>query len=407
MKAVIAKGKARGRITVPSSKSVAHRLLICAAMTDGVTVIDDISPNDDISATVDCLNALGIETKISPTSITVYGTGGRFSQNKRTLPCRESGSTLRFMIPIALTDGIETTFTGSGRLFERPMSVYENICRAGGIAWKKTGGSITVRGKLRGGDYHVPGDISSQFITGLMLALPHTENDSSIILTSPLESGSYVGLTVEALEKFGFEIGSEDGRYIIKGGQKGVSPGKVSVPGDESGAAFFGILASLGGDIVLDGLDPDTRQGDRIWRDHANAIRNGFCTVSLADCPDLAPILIVAAALSEGAEFTDTARLKYKESDRGAAVAEELAKCGVDITVRGNSITVPGGGVHAPKEDLDSHNDHRIAMALAVLSTVTGGTVNGAEAVAKSMPGFWDMLKELNIDVKLTDNGEQ
>ncbi|MCR5353276.1 MAG: 3-phosphoshikimate 1-carboxyvinyltransferase [Clostridiales bacterium] len=405
MKAIIKKSTASGSITVPSSKSIAHRVLICAAFSDGVTEITNVNFNDDIKATVSCLKSMGIEIEERDNSvITVYGNShrGKIIFN-RQMDCNESGSTLRFMLPFALLDGIKTTFYGSEKLFSRPLEVYEAICKENGIIWEKTANSLTVCGKIKSRRFEVPGDISSQFISGLAMALTQTENDSVIEITTSLESASYVYLTLDALETFGFSVKFDNNKTLfIKGGINGKSPKVYAVPGDESGAAFFGALNSLGGKAELCGLQENSTQGDAVWKEHIKTLTEQYASFSLADCPDLAPILMVVAALNHGAHFTDTSRLKLKESDRGNAMAEELKKCGINITVNENDIIVPKSSVFSPVEEFSSHNDHRIAMSLAVLATVTGGVINGAECVKKSMPEFWQLLKSLNIDFEIT-----
>ena len=377
-------------------------MLICAAISSGDTVIDNLPMNDDISATVSCIRELGVSINLNCDTAYVRGCGGAFSKDTRVLHCRESGSTLRFLLPLALTDGVETVFKGSARLFERPTSVYEDICRKCGALWIPGENSLSVRGVLKHGNYPVPGNISSQFVSGLLFALPLLGGDSSIEITTPLESASYIDLTLDALGRSGFSVIREGNRYYVPGSQK-AGGADMKVPGDESGAAFFGALNALGSSIDLEGLDPQTLQGDRVWRDLFRQLEKGYCTISVADCPDLAPILMTMAVIyHNGCRLTDTARLRFKESDRGNVMARELAKVGAKISVNYNYIEIGDSVIHAPDADFDSHNDHRVAMSLAVLATVTGGTVRGAESVGKSMPEFWDLLKSVGVDVTLS-----
>ena len=399
MNITIKKGTASGVVSIPSSKSVAHRLLINAALTDGETIINGLSLNEDIGATIDCLKTLGAKIDYSHGRCTVHGTKDR-GESPRRLHCRESGSTLRFMIPLCL-DSVKTELYGSPRLIERPHSVYGEICEKNDFLWQSDGEKITVCGGLKSGEYEVPGNISSQFITGLMLALPTLEGDSVIRLTTEPESLSYIDMTVASLAAFGIVIEKRSEReWFIKGSQKRRSPGIINVEADESGAAFFGALNYIGGDVKLDNLNNNLCQGDRVWRLFFPMLESGRPEISIKDCPDLGPILMSLAACLNGVTLRDTARLKIKESDRGVAMAEELEKLGVRVTVEENTITVDPSGIHAPNEALDGHNDHRIVMSLAIMLTQFGGKINGAQAVSKSMPQFFTMLNSLGIETE-------
>lgn len=402
MKAYIEKGTACGQVRLPGSKSIAHRMMICAALAEGDTVLENFPGNEDTSATADCLRALGVNIEISGGTAHIHGTGGDFRAMKSPciLPCRESGSTLRFLLPLVMATDRECTFIGAERLFQRPLSVYRDICLENGGTWIQTGTGLTVKGGLHPGEFGFPGNISSQFVTGLLLALPLLRTESSIHLTTECESASYVGLTLDAMRDFGFSAEVRDSEtFIIPGCQKGKSPGKCYIPADESGAAFFDALNSVGGKVKICGTDENSRQGDRVRREYTEALINRMATLSLRDCPDLGPVLMVVAAAHHGGVFTDTQRLKLKESDRGQTMAVELAKFGVKTRVSDNSITVDGGGLRKPELPLCGHNDHRIVMSLAVASTVTGGEITDAEAVRKSLPEFWQMLRELGIKV--------
>ena len=399
MNITIKKGTASGVVSIPSSKSVAHRLLINAALTDGETIINGLSLNEDIGATIDCLKTLGAKIDYSHGRCTVHGTNGR-RESLRRLHCRESGSTLRFMIPLCL-DSVKTELYGSPRLIERPHSVYGEICEKNGFLWQSDGEKITVCGGLKSGEYEVPGNISSQFITGLMLALPTLEGDSVIRLTTEPESLSYIDMTVASLAAFGIVIEKRSEReWFIKGSQNRRSPGIINVEADESGAAVFGALNYIGGDVKLDNLNNNSCQGDRVWRLFFPMLESGRPEISIKDCPDLGPILMSLAACLNGVTLRDTARLKIKESDRGGAMAEELEKLGVKVKVEENTITVDPSGIHAPNEALDGHNDHRIVMSLAIMLTQFGGKINGAQAVSKSMPQFFAMLNSLGIETE-------
>ena len=395
----IKKGAARGKAEIPSSKSVAHRLLINAALTDSKTEIVGLSMNEDIAATIDCLRTLGAKIECTENKCTVGGIEPG-SDTLRRLYCRESGSTLRFMIPLCL-DSVKTELYGSPRLIERPHTVYSDICEKNGFLWQSDGEKITVCGRLKSGEYEIPGNISSQFITGLMLALTTLDGDSVIKLTTEPESLSYIEMTVASLSAFGIEVlKKSDREWFVKGGQTRKSPGVINVEADESGAAFFGALNFIGGDVELVNLNENSCQGDRVWRSLFPKLKEGKAEISIKDCPDLGPILMSLAACLNGAVLTDTARLKIKESDRGNAMARELSKLGVKVIVEENRITVDPSEIHAPSEALDGHNDHRIVMSLAVALTLYGGEINGAQAVAKSMPQFFTMLNSLGIETE-------
>ncbi len=401
----IEKSRAQGRILPPASKSMAHRLLIGAALADSYTKIVDITLSEDIKATVDCLCSLGVGSLLYGNIAEISG-GIKHEKPKHELNCRESGSTLRFMLPLALLLDEEVIFTGAKRLMERPLGVYENICHDRGFKFERKGGRITVKGRLTSGEYSLPGNISSQFITGLLFALSTLEGDSRINITTEIESRSYIELTRAAMKEFGVEVIWENEHTLfIKGGQKYLSPGDVFVERDFSGAAFPDAFNVLGGDVEVFGLKRDSLQGDRIYREHYKALSKGTPTIDITDCPDLGPILFTLAAALQGAEFTGTARLRIKESDRALAMAEELSKFGADITVMEDSVTVRAAELHSPAEILNGHNDHRIVMSLAVLSSAYGGVIEGAEAVSKSYPDFFKHIEILGIKVqKYEDN---
>ncbi len=399
MRVEIRPSRLAGVTVAPPSKSMGHRLLLAAGLAKGESRVCGISDSEDMKATLDVLSALGVRWQREGDTVTLWGCDPA-AATAATLPCRESGSTLRFALPLCLLCGEEMTLTGSGRLLERPLSVYEELCREEGLLFRKTENAVTVRGPLRAGELSVRGDISSQFITGLLYALPLCEGDSVIRLIPPVESRSYLDLTVAALAEFGITVVWEDALTLrVKGGQT-YRPTCAVVEGDYSNAAFFEALCTLGHEVSVSGLSEASRQGDRVYRTVLPQLAAGTPTVSLGDCPDLGPVLMAIAAALHGARFTDTARLRIKESDRGAAMAAELAKFGVDVTVRENDIVVAGGGLTPPREALDGHNDHRIVMSLATLLTVTGGVIDGAEAVRKSLPDYFERLRALGAEVE-------
>ena len=399
MNVKILKGTPEGRIIAPPSKSMAHRLLICAAMANGTSRISGVSDCEDVSATINCLRALGADIVENGDTVTVTGIDMTSATPTSTLNCRESGSTLRFFLPIALLSGKNTLFMGAEGLMKRPMSVYEELCKKKGFIYNADGGSIAVRGPLTPGEYEVVGNISSQFISGLLFALPSLAKDSKIKIIPPIESKSYIDLTIEALALFGVTVKwADDTTLYIKGGQK-YQPKNLSVEGDYSGAAFIDAFSLFNTGVEVDGLNPDSTQGDKVYKLLFDMIKKGVPTIHIGNCPDLGPILFAAAAAKHGAVFTGTKRLKIKESDRASAMAEELSKFGVSVTVHEDKVVVYPINFHAPSVPLYGHNDHRIVMSLAILLTLTGGEIIGAEAVNKSYPSFFEDLRTLGIEV--------
>lgn len=391
-------GKARGRLAVPTSKSMAHRLLICAGMSEGVSVIHGISDCEDVQATMDCLRAVGVGCRQNGDTATVEGINFRSASAREILRCRESGSTLRFLIPPLLLTGVPATFEGYGRLMERPMKIYRELCAERGLLFRQEGAQLTVGGGLPAGHYALPGNVSSQFISGLLFALPLADGDSEIELTTAVESRSYLSLTLDAMKQFGVIAEWESDTVLrIRGGQR-YCPREVTVEGDYSNAAFPDAFNFLGGEVELTGLRGDSLQGDKCYRDAMARLNAGYASVSLQDCPDLGPVLFALAAAKHGGRFTGTRRLAIKESDRVAAMKEELAAFGAELNnIDEDTAEIPPSRLHPPTRVLNGHNDHRIVMALSVLLTLTGGEITGAEAVCKSYPSFFDDLRRLGI----------
>ncbi len=397
MTVTIEKGCAVGKVAAPPSKSMAHRALICAALSQN-SIIDGVELSDDINATLECLKKLGANITSDGRKITL---GGLLPQNitDSEIYCHESGSTLRFLIPICLLSSGKTTLRGAARLMERPLSVYADIYREKGLYFSQSSYSVTVGGPLKGGIFTVPGDISSQFISGLLFALPLCDGDSEIRITGNLESAPYIDLTLKVLNDFGVDIKRQDNTFKIKGNQT-YKNRNLSVEGDWSNAAFLDAFNLFGGVVAVTGLDDKSLQGDRVYRQHFAALKDGFCEIDLSACPDLAPIEFAVAVALNGARFTGTKRLKAKESDRAEAMRQELSKFGITVAVEENSVTVHGGNLKVPTKVIDSHNDHRIVMATALLCTLTGGTIENAQAVNKSFPDFFEKIESLGIGVK-------
>ncbi len=388
---------AKGEINAPSSKSVAHRLLICAALSKGESIIENIGTNEDIKATITCLNKLGAELKVDNTTAFVKGIDFSDRKNEISLFCNESGSTLRFLIPVALCFYENAEFTGAGRLMERPQSVYEELFSERGCIFEKEPNALKISGELKSGVYKMRGDVSSQFVTGLLFALPLLKGDSEIILTTPLESAPYINITIDVLKEFSVLIEKTEKGFFIKGNQK-YTPQHFSCEGDWSNAAFLDAFNLLGGSVNVNNLNAESRQGDKVYKEYFNGLNEHFPEFDISNCVDLGPILITAAVIKHGALIKGTNRLKIKESDRGEAMKAELLKFGVNIEIGDDYIRVPDTEIKTPTENICCHNDHRIAMSLAVLLSKTGGALEGAECVNKSYPEFFGDIRNLGID---------
>ena len=403
MRVRIEKGMAAGNLRVPCSKSTAHRHILAAALADGTSVFGGVHMNEDISATLDCVRALGADIGIEGDRMCIQGVAGHGVPNGDLplLNCRESGSTLRFLIPIALLFG-GGEFRGSERLVSRGIGIYEDLfssCAEIKIGQKE----ITVKGHLEAGSYRLRGDVSSQFITGLLFALPLLEGDSQIEIIPPFESRGYVDMTIDTLGRFGIEIERRgETTFFVRGGQRYL-PIEADMEGDWSQAAFFYGLCALGGNVEVDGLDACSLQGDRVCVSLFERLRQGFSEIDISDCPDLGPILFAVASALHGARFTGTKRLAIKESNRAEVMAMELVKFGANVSVAENTVEILPCALHAPREPLEGHGDHRIVMALSVLATQFGADIEGAEAIGKSYPTFFDDLERVGLEIKKYD----
>ena len=405
MNIVIEPSSLKGEITAIPSKSVAHRMLICAALADGPTTLRIPKTSDDIDATADCLRALGAAITVNNEDYIVEPIAQ--IENIPLLDCGESGSTLRFLLPVAAAAADRCRFDGHGRLPERPLSDLTDAMKEHGVSFDGEKLPFTIGGRLRGGIYRLPGNVSSQYITGLLLALPLCEEDSVIELTTALESASYIDITLSVLKTFGITVHCERNRYIIPGKQVFRSPGTLPVEGDWSNAAFFLTAAALNNDITMTGLNPNSAQGDRkiiALLEQLGAVTqkdNGCltlrsdelkgCTIDIQDTPDLLPVLSVAAAFAQGkTTFINAARLRLKESDRLASSAAMIENLGGRAEVGEDELTVYGTGLIGGT--VESCNDHRIAMSAAVAATRCSKpvTILNAEAVKKSYPGFYN-----------------
>ena len=392
---------ASGNINAPPSKSYAHRLLIASALAKGDSVIENIGTNEDIKATVDCLKKLGASIVLKDTTAYVTGINQNSKKDVLDLYCNESGSTIRFLIPLSLVFARKVNFTGHGRLMERPQTVYKDLFKTKGCYLEKIQDTLAAGGSLQGGVYEMPGNVSSQFLTGLLFTLPLLKEDSEILITTPMQSVPYVDITIDVLAKFGIEIIKRSNEhYLIKGSQS-YKPLNTSVEGDWSNSAFLDAFNLIGGNVNVEGVREDSFQGDKVYRNFYKLLNYSNPTLDISDCPDLGPVLIAVAAAKNGATLTGTKRLKIKESDRGLAMQEELLKFGVKTEVTEDTVIIPKTELKAPKEPLNCHNDHRIAMSLSVLCSVVGGTLNNAECVNKSYPDFFEDIGKLQIKYKI------
>ncbi len=398
MKVRIEKGLPSGVLNAPPSKSYAHRLLICSALaTNGE--VEGIAQSEDMLATLDCIRALGVDCTLNDKTV-VLKDGAEPSY---VFNCRESGSTLRFFIPIALTRADVCEFIGTERLISRGISVYEDICKGQGIRISRTPTSLKFEGRLQAGVFEVRGDISSQFISGLMLALPLLDGDSTIKITTELESKPYIDITIDALSRFGVKIEQRaDNEFFVRGKQKYLCQ-KTKVEGDFSNSAFIDAFGVLGTDISVIGLDYCSLQGDKVYVEFFKRIKDGYFEGDISACPDLGPILFALCSAKHGGYITGTKRLKIKESDRVDAMVKELSKLGVSVDVFENAVKIHKGQLKEPSEELISHNDHRIVMALSVLATLTGATIDGCEAVSKSYPDFFDDIRSLGVKCRIIE----
>ena len=405
MNIVIEPSPLKGECAAIPSKSVAHRMLSGAALADGPTTLRIPKTSDDIDATADCLRALGAAITVNNEDYIVEPIAQ--IENIPLLDCGESGSTLRFLLPVAAAAADRCRFDGHGRLPERPLSDLTDAMKEHGVSFDGEKLPFTIGGRLRGGIYRLPGNVSSQYITGLLLALPLCEEDSVIELTTALESASYIDITLSVLKTFGITVHCERNRYIIPGKQVFRSPGTLPVEGDWSNAAFFLTAAALNNDITMTGLNPNSAQGDRkiiALLEQLGAVTqkdNGRltlrsdelrgCTIDIQDTPDLLPVLSVAAAFAQGkTTFINAARLRLKESDRLASSAAMIENLGGRAEVGEDELTVYGTGLIGGT--VESCNDHRIAMSAAVAATRCSKpvTILNAEAVKKSYPGFYN-----------------
>lgn len=422
MKVKIYPSKCSGQTVIPPSKSMGHRAIICASLASGRSVIKNVAYSDDIKTTIEGMRKLGAEIEENGDILIIDGIKDITRISDEIINCNESGSTLRFFIPIFSLTGKKITFLGKNRLLKRPQKIYEDIFKEQKLHYFHDETKIEIEGRLKAGTYVVDGNISSQFISGLLFTLPLLEGDSKIKIKPPFESASYIELTLEMLRRYGIEISKTDElTFKIKGNQK-YKPCDYTIEGDFSQLGFFAVLGAINNNIECLGLNHGSNQGDKaiieILRNAGIKIENiegGYlihkstpksCEIDLADCPDLGPILNVLGMYGDGKfRIYNAGRLRYKESDRIAAMEEELLKLGVDIKTTEDEIFISGKKIYDGGIEAAGHKDHRIVMSLAVAATIMKKPViiNGAEAVEKSYPDFFEDIEKIGIKVEYYD----
>ena len=407
-----------GTISAPPSKSDVHRAVICAALSGGVCTISPVALSEDVKATIGCVEALGAKTALKDKVLTVDGRE-IFKNKEAELDCRESGSTLRFLIPVAAAGGVSAVFTGAGRLPERPIGVYTDALPEKGVTCQTEGGlPLQISGKLQSGVFKIPGNVSSQFITGLLFALPLLDGDSDIVLTSPIQSAGYINMTIRTMSKFGIEVDMTDKGWHVRGKQRYI-PTDYTTDGDWSQAAFFLVAGAVGGEVTVQGANIDSSQGDRriaaLLREFgAEVIQDGgsitvkkapmrAIEISAAQIPDLVPVLAVCACFAEGiTKITDAERLRIKESDRLKTTAALLNSLGGKVNELPDGLEITG--VKQLKgAAVDGCNDHRIVMSAAVCAAGCEGgiTCTDAWSVNKSYPDFYNDYAKIGGRSKL------
>lgn len=424
-KAIIKPAVLGGEVHIPPSKSICHRAIISACLARGLSRISNVILSEDITSTIEGMRSLGVPVRVfdhdreKHTANLMIEGQAKLRVTNSVINCGESGSTLRFLIPLASLTSEEVTFIGRGKLAERPLGPYFEIFKEQGIFYKTSGGllPLTLNGQIKPGVFKLRGNISSQFISGLMFLLPLLERDSKIIITTEMESKGYVDLTVDVLHKFGITICNHEYKEFLIGGKQCYLNRDIKIEGDYSQAAFWMAAGILGSGIVCHGLNPFSLQGDKaiidIIQDMGGDIRikpeglevRNSCpkgtVIDASQCPDLVPVLAVLGALSRGTtRIVNAERLRLKESDRLKAICTELNKLGAQVQENGDGLLITGveelsGGT------VDSWNDHRIAMALAVASQRCTGplAITGSNAVNKSYPHFWDDFKKLGGEI--------
>ena len=391
----IKKSIAKGDITPPPSKSMSHRIIIASCLSRGICEVDNILLSKDIEATINICKNLGANIEINNNKLLIDSTNFLINVNNNVLDCYESGSTLRFFIPVCLLNNKKYVFIGSDVLMSRPLDEYKKLCKENDFLFDLNDNKLTIQGELKNGTYHISSSVSSQFATGLMFALSFLEGDSKIIFDGEINSSSYILMTISILKEYGIDIEFINNEITIKN-SKFIIKNNI-VESDMSNAAFLDAFNYIGGSVNLLNINPNSLQGDKEYKQIFDKLNIGYCEIDIKNIPDLAPIIIALASLKSGCTLIHTNRLKIKESDRGLAMKEELHKCNINIDILDDKIIVNKNDIKKPVVNLLSHNDHRIAMAISVLLSYVGGNLEGYEAVSKSYPNFYEDIKSLGV----------
>ncbi len=419
MKVKVYPSTVKGSVTIPPSKSMSHRAIIAASLAKGKSVISNVAYSDDIKITIAGMQQLGATITCLEDSVIIEGVQSFSSLQNNEVFCKESGSTLRFFIPIFSLCDTTISFTGENRLLKRPQKIYEDMFLAQSIPYTQDDNKIEIGGSLKPGAYELDGNVSSQFISGLLFALPLLSQDSTITIKEPYESRSYVDLTLQILQLYGVEATYTSSNTLYVKGNQTYTPYDYRIEGDYSQLGFFACLGAINNDIDCVGLTHDSKQGDKqiieiLQNAGANIeyIENGYRihksnliknSIDLQNCPDLGPILSVMGTFTEETHIYNAARLRYKESDRIAAMESELKKLGVDIHSNENEMWIRATALQTSDLPLSGHKDHRIVMSLSVLATTLDKAViiDEAQYINKSYPTFFEDLQSLGVKVDI------
>ena len=410
-----------GEIQIPPSKSMAHRAIMCASLAKGKSVISNIAYSDDILATIAGMRALGASIMMEKDTVVIEGIQS-LPQKPLQVDCNESGSTLRFFVPLFTLSGQPITFLGRNRLLKRPQGVYQTMFEQQGHRFEQTEQQLIVQGALKAGSYEIDGSISSQFITGLLFALPLLEQDSIIHIKPPFESRSYIELTLQMLKTFGVTAEFQDNHTLYIPGNQSYQACDYAVEGDYSQMAFYAVLAAIQNDLSCKGVTSSSKQGDKAIlsilegcnckiepKQEGYLVHKSELTateIDLADCPDLGPVLNVLGMYAKGTTcIYHAARLRYKESDRIAAMEEELKKFHADIATTEDEIFIKGKPTYCCEQELSGHTDHRIVMSMTVaaLCSETPVIINGAECINKSYPNFFEDIQSIGGRIEVLE----
>lgn len=409
----------KNKVVIPCSKSMAHRAIICASLAKGKSVISNVHYSEDIDTTIEAMKQLGAKIEKNGKQVIIEGIHSFNQSILNEVECNESGSTLRFLIPIFSLTNQRVRFVGKNRLLKRPQDIYKHLFISQGNSFNQTDDYIEIEGRLQAGNITLPGNVSSQFISGLLFTLPLCNQDSELHITAPFESRSYVLLTIEMLEKYHVHVYFKDDNTLVIPGNQCYRCHDEEVEGDYSQLSFFAVLGAINNGMECVGVRKDSLQGDKKIVDILKSMNgkvieteNGLffyksqlkgTVIDLADCPDLGPILMTAASFAKGeTKIIHASRLRYKESDRIAAMEEELKKMGTDIQSDEDTIVIHGPAPWNGNQDLSGHKDHRIVMSLAIGSTLAkhNNKIDQAESIKKSYPTFFDDLAEQGIKLK-------